>query len=106
MNPFEYPVVKIIGGESWSSAYDAGRELEALFSGQDAFNFCVAVSEHHAPYEEVSITKLVMIQEGENDGNSWIWHVTFDNGETWTAEGWCDYTGWDCQSNLTWALHH
>lgn len=105
MNPFEYPVAKIIGGERWNSAYDASCELEALFPGQDAFNFCIAVSEHGIPYETGNITNLVMVQEGENDGDSWIWHVTFDDGGVWTAEGWCDYTGWDCQSNLTWELH-
>lgn len=35
---------------------------------------------------------------GQNDGPGWHWIVETESGFAY-IEGWCDYTGWDCQSS-------
>jgi hypothetical protein len=35
---------------------------------------------------------------GENDGYPWYWILQMKDGTFSAATGWCDYTGWDCQS--------
>jgi hypothetical protein len=35
---------------------------------------------------------------GENDGYPWYWILQMKNGTYSWASGWCDYSGWDCQS--------
>lgn len=32
---------------------------------------------------------------------SWEWDVTLNDGRKFHVEGWHDYTGWDCQSGLS-----
>lgn len=44
------------------------------------------------------IKKLLATLEGENDGANWHWLVELENGKIAHLSGWCDYTGWDCQS--------
>lgn len=38
---------------------------------------------------------------GENDGVDWYWILQTKDGTFSNAEGGCDYTGWDCQSNAS-----
>jgi len=38
---------------------------------------------------------IVLEITGENDGSSWHWIVSLNDGEFAYVEGWCDYTGWD-----------
>lgn len=35
---------------------------------------------------------------GENDGYPWYWILQMKDGTFSYATGWCDCTGWDCQS--------
>lgn len=37
---------------------------------------------------------------GEPDEGSWEWVVELFDGSMWYLTGWCDYTGWDCRSDL------
>lgn len=100
------PLIDLPGSEAWREGYEWGRKLESRFPGQDAADFSYAVREHDAgPVENGTIIDLRMVQQGENDGPDWIWHVTFSNGERWTLQGGCDYTGWDCQSHAEWTKH-
>ena len=101
--PDDLPIVPLPGYETWAGAYEWGRALDVRFPNQDAIDFAYACSENDAgPADTHQITNLVMVQQGANDESDWIWHVTFDDGTTWVAQGGCDYTGWDCQSNLEW----
>ncbi len=98
-----FPIAPIAGSEGWTNAYEIGGRLDERFPGQDAEDFASAVEYNDTgPLEGRGIVDLKMIQEGENDVDAWIWHVTLDDGSTWKAEGGCDYTGWDCQSSLEW----
>ena len=40
--------------------------------------------------------------EGERDSESWIVWGQLKDGRWFIARGSCDYTGWDCRSNLDW----
>lgn len=103
-NEFEkYPIVRMGGDDNWVGGWEMGEVLDRRFPNQDAHDFCIAVEYNGSPLTEAhEITGLVMLQQGENDRESWIWEVTFANGQKWHAEGGCDYTGWDCQSSLDW----
>lgn len=48
--------------------------------------------------------EIVMEITGENDGPNWHWILRLEDGSFAYVEGWCDYTGWDCQSHA-W-VHH
>lgn len=101
--PIYYPPIMLPGSEAWSRAYDMGQRLEVQFPGQEAYDFCCAVSYNDIPGEVAGqeITNLVCTQIGENDGAEWVWRVSF-SGSRWQVMGGCDYTGWDCQSWLEW----
>lgn len=44
------------------------------------------------------VKEVLLELEGENDGKNWHWIVQLESGEFAYITGWCDYTGWDCQS--------
>ena len=45
------------------------------------------------------ISHVLAVVEGENDGPHWHWIVALKDPATFAyINGWCDYTGWDCQS--------
>ena len=47
----------------------------------------------------VDVAAILAVWEGENDGDDWRWIVQLTDGQFAFIQGWCDYTGWDCQSN-------
>lgn len=99
----DVPPVRLPGSEGYWSGWEWGEELEKAFPGQHGMNFASACHYNdYGPTKEHNITYLKMTQEGERDVSAWSWRVSFDNGEVWSATGSCDYTGWDCQSNLDW----
>jgi hypothetical protein len=50
------------------------------------------------PFGPGSIERVVAVWQGENDGDSWRWVILLTDGRYAYLKGWCDYTGWDCQS--------
>ena len=46
------------------------------------------------------IADIVAEVPGANDEYSWYWIVKLNSGKFALMTGWCDYTGWDCQSGL------
>jgi hypothetical protein len=107
MTEDKYPIIHLPGSEKWESSYDWGYALGEKFPDQCASDFALASTYNDlGPAEQLRIVGFVMEQEGENDGQSWIWQVTFEDGSVWIADGSCDYTGWDCQSSIAWTLDH
>jgi hypothetical protein len=51
------------------------------------------------------IEDVLAVWEGENDGADWRWVVKLTDGRFAFIQGWCDYTGWDCQSNAFATVH-
>jgi hypothetical protein len=47
------------------------------------------------------IHHVYAVWQGENDGDSWRWIFVLSGGQYVFMAGWCDYTGWDCQSGIT-----
>ena len=103
--PENLPVIPLPGSENWRDAYEWGQAMGRQFPGQDAHDFAMAC--HYGDFGPMhsgeSILGLVLIQQGYHDGPDWIWEVTLQDNEVWHARGWCDYTGWDCQSGLDWS---
>lgn len=100
-----YPIIRLTGSLDWETAYDLGNVLSKSFPGAGAHDLCIAM-QYNGPGPVTAtngIADLVMTREGERDGRSWIWEVSMEDGTDWIAEGWCDYTGWDCQSGLNWS---
>lgn len=50
------------------------------------------------PFQMAHISKILYIEEGENDGPSWIIMVKLKGGMYGFLSAGCDYTGWDCQA--------
>jgi hypothetical protein len=101
----EYKIVKLNGMSlAWEDAFMMGDALEEEFPGCDGHDFCCAISYNDGgPLDRGGvISMLKLVKQGERDESDWIWEVTLTNGEVWVAQGWCDYTGWDCQSSLVW----
>ena len=51
-------------------------------------------------FSEADIKDIVAEVPGENDEYSWYWILKLTNKKYALLSGWCDYTGWDCQSGL------
>lgn len=101
----DIPYVFLKGSEDFWEAYDEGDKLERKFPDQCARDFVVGCTYNDwGPLcgGELGIVDFNMIQEGMNEEANWVWHVTLTDGSIWVAEGGCDYTGWDCQSNMDW----
>ena len=98
------PIVRLPGFGTWKASHYTGLALEERFPGQCAYHFTMACAYNdNGPLTDgISITAFLMAQEGERDEGSWVWIVALDNHETWCMAGWCDYTGWDCQSGTEW----
>lgn len=47
-----------------------------------------------------SVKDIVAEVPGENDEFSWWWILELSSGKFVLLSGWCDYTGWDCQSGI------
>jgi hypothetical protein len=47
--------------------------------------------------EDVAV--ILAMSDGENDGANWLGAFQLKDGRYLYVEGWCDYTGWDCQSS-------
>lgn len=54
-----------------------------------------------------SVTRVVVAEEGDNDGDSWLAVVEWSGpeGNYAVMEASCDYTGWDCQAGGVIAFH-
>lgn len=101
----DLPLVQLLGErwERWRDGYEWGRDLDSRFPRNEAGDFTSAITYNHHPFgaEFPVIKNLVCTKVGENDGGDWNWLVwVYD--EVWLATGGCDYTGWDCQSDLDW----
>lgn len=44
------------------------------------------------------VMEIIAIDDGENDGPSWIGVFRLQDGRFAYLEAGCDYTGWDCQA--------
>jgi hypothetical protein len=50
-------------------------------------------------YDIQNVTKVIVCDEGENDGDNWIAIVKWNGvkGKYAIIDAGCDFTGWDCQ---------
>lgn len=128
----DLPLVKLLGSDKEHNAWEASQVLDRKFHGQAADDFCYAVEYNSYEPSFTNITFFTLVKQGENDNDHWIWYLEVEGvadvevpdwekkrnpltwtenptkiikrtvKESWIADGWCDYTGWDCQSGLSW----
>ncbi len=53
---------------------------------------------NYADFSLDEIKNIIALDEGYNDGDSWLLVVELDDGKFGYLSAWCDYTGWDCQA--------
>lgn len=46
-----------------------------------------------------SVAEVYDFDDGQNDGESWIAVLRLSDSRWVFCSAWCDYTGWDCQSD-------
>jgi hypothetical protein len=100
-----YPFIQLPGAEEWTWYYEQGSQLAKEFPNQDCKDLCSALgnNEELAILHDALIHDVTMIQQGKRDGGNWIWQVVLIEDQRlkrFIIEGWCDYTGWDCQSGV------
>lgn len=105
----DVPVLRLRGDEDgsteWEGYWRFGQALDELFPGQDADEFASGCANNAwGPAGDHGIVGILMAEQGDRDGPDWVWLVQLDNGETYFYAGGCDYTGWDCQSDMRWEL--
>jgi hypothetical protein len=47
------------------------------------------------------VIEIIAAVNGQNDGEDWVGVFKLKDGRYIKASGWCDYTGWDCQSGTS-----
>lgn len=106
----DYPIIRLTSTpeeNSWEDGWNVGTTLEHFFPKEDPLNFAQACAYNSwGPVLKdgtIQIEGLLMLKQGEHDGEEWIWLVRA-SGHHFIAVGGCDYTGWDCQSNLRWSV--
>lgn len=69
------------------------------WDGDDIF-YCL---DNNVPntFKEEDISHFVAEVPGHNDEDSWWWIFKLKNGKYLTVSAWCDYTGWDCRSGIS-----
>ena len=63
------------------------------------YDFSAAVFHNNVDVELDNVAKVLAVWAGENDGDSWRWIFVTNDKRYGYMVGWCDYTGWDCQSS-------
>lgn len=55
------------------------------------------------PVLRENVAEIIVMVNGENDGDDWVGLFRMNDGRWLAAQGGCDYTGWDCRAsnNLT-----
>ena len=61
------------------------------YDWDNAFEYANGFTRH-------DIKEVLGVQEGENDGPSWIIYGELMDGRYFFLSAGCDYTGWDCQA--------
>lgn len=64
-----------------------------IFEDYDWSEACVS-----ADLNPDDVAEVFDMEEGENDGNSWLMLGRLKDDSFFFMSAWCDYTGWDCQS--------
>lgn len=59
-----------------------------------------AMGYHPAPFDRDAIERVRIIAIGDPDGDDWEWLIDLGDGRRFYATGACDFTGWDCQSDM------
>lgn len=61
--------------------------------------YALAYNTPHS-FKKEDIEDIVAEVSGANDELSWWWVIRLKSGDHVLFSGWCDYTGWDCQSGI------
>ena len=63
---------------------------------------------YHGSAQPLSLDDVEAIDKSWTSGGDepdWVWLLCLKDGRFATAKAWHDYTGWDCQSDLTTSVH-
>lgn len=68
----------------------------------------VEVAFEYHPQKNLTVGQIASVEAEWTDGSDepqYVWLFKLDDGRFAVGRGWCDYTGWDCQSNLQTSAH-
>lgn len=59
---------------------------------------CVGYNGKIKPVSRKDVKRIIAMEEGENNGETWVGVFKLKDGRYLFVEAGCDYTGWDCQA--------
>mgnify|MGYP001585292015 CR=1 FL=1 len=89
------PTLKALNEYDWSQAFGyAGGEAKCGW-GEPEPTRPGAPEVLLGPFDEQDVAHLTVLEEGCNDGDSWLVCGYLWDGRAFGLKAWCDYTGWD-----------
>jgi hypothetical protein len=95
-------MLKELEGYSWAKAFEyAGVEEygeDGPWSRDGTPNVSAVLTEENTPVDHFvreDVVEIYGIEEGENDGPTWIVYGRLSDGRYFNLAAGCDYTGWD-----------
>ena len=91
-------VLSELSGSDWATVFndEEGYSTAPFVVTPDTVPPCLAT-----PFKRADVYQVLEIQEGERDGDHWRVLVLLKDGRFAYLDGWCDYTGWDCQGGTS-----
>lgn len=94
----------IPGNAAFTDFIEHLNEIQVRFPDADIWELGHAIESNPGSlpddFDRRLVKRVDLIQRGENEELDWIWTVLFEDGTAAEFRGGCDFTGWDCQSDL------
>lgn len=81
-------ILEDLDNYDWDEAFNYARSPDVLL-GQEDIN--------GSGFTREDVEEIIYLDEGENDGESWIGVFKLKDGRGAFLTAWCDYSGWGCQ---------
>lgn len=79
-----------------SFKHQPGAEEVTMLKELDSYDWEQAFG--YASFTRSDVESIHGIEEGANNGPSWVIYGRLKSGEWFLLDAGCDYTGWDCQA--------
>ena len=96
--------------EYWDGTSVPAKPWSDEAEGKFGWDFVACLNYNPAPgftaedVEELTVVDMDDAWRDQQRDGSVTWEAVLADGRRFRVEGWCDYTGWDCQSGAEYTL--